>query len=205
MFLMDPYIQEATALIIDSNAISRSLMSAQLRDLGVRRISTGSALARAAFTALHHAANDMLNKGSFAYAGVALSGGSDFDAVGGHRSVRISFAAGAAGFDFRAAVPKGETVTIEPNARALIPTGFAVALPIGYEMQIRPRSGLAAKNGVSIVNAPGTVDARYAHKPSVITRDGRLHHFYCAVAPAPERAVGKHKTTETRGIAVAVS
>lgn len=55
------------------------------------------------------------------------------------------------------------------------------------------------------VGAPGTVDARYAHKPSVITRDGRLHHFYCAVAPAPERAVGKHKTTETRGIAVAVS
>ena len=69
--------------------------------------------------------------------------------------------AGAAGFDFRAAVPEGETVTIEPNARALIPTGFAVALPIGYEMQIRPRSGLAAKNGVSIVNAPGTVDSGY--------------------------------------------
>lgn len=69
--------------------------------------------------------------------------------------------AGAAGFDFRAAVPEGKTVTIEPNARALIPTGFAVALPIGYEMQIRPRSGLAAKNGVSIVNAPGTVDCDY--------------------------------------------
>ena len=52
-------------------------------------------------------------------------------------------------------------MTIEPNARALIPTGFAVALPIGYEMQIRPRSGLAAKNGVSIVNTPGTVDCDY--------------------------------------------
>lgn len=55
------------------------------------------------------------------------------------------------------------------------------------------------------VGAPGTVDARYAHKPSVITREGRLYHFYCAVAPAPERAVGRHNTTEMRGIAVAVS
>lgn len=69
--------------------------------------------------------------------------------------------AGAAGFDFRAAVPEGETVIIAPGARKLIATGFAVALPIGYEMQIRPRSGLAAKNGVSIVNAPGTVDCDY--------------------------------------------
>jgi dUTP pyrophosphatase len=69
--------------------------------------------------------------------------------------------AGAAGFDFRAATPEGETVTIAPGARKLIPTGFAVALPVGYEMQIRPRSGLAAKNGVSIVNAPGTVDCDY--------------------------------------------
>lgn len=69
--------------------------------------------------------------------------------------------AGAAGFDFRAATPDEETVTIAPGARKLIPTGFAVALPVGYEMQIRPRSGLAAKNGVSIVNAPGTVDCDY--------------------------------------------
>ena len=69
--------------------------------------------------------------------------------------------AGAAGFDFRAATPEGETVIIAPGARKLIPTGFAVALPVGYEMQIRPRSGLAAKNGVSIVNAPGTVDCDY--------------------------------------------
>ena len=75
--------------------------------------------------------------------------------------------AGAAGFDFRAAVPEGETLSIEPGARALVPTGFAVALPIGYEMQIRPRSGLAAKNGVSIVNAPGTVDCDYRGEISV--------------------------------------
>ena len=69
--------------------------------------------------------------------------------------------AGAAGFDFRAATPEGETVTIEPNARALIPTGFAVALPIGYEMQIRPRSGLALKHGISLANTPGTIDSDY--------------------------------------------
>ena len=75
--------------------------------------------------------------------------------------------AGAAGFDFRAAVPEGETLSIEPGARALVPTGFAVALPIGYERQIRPRSGLAAKNGVSIVNAPGTVDCDYRGEISV--------------------------------------
>lgn len=69
--------------------------------------------------------------------------------------------AGAAGFDFRAATPAGETVTIAPGARKVIPTGFAVALPVGYELQVRPRSGLAVKNGVSIVNAPGTVDCDY--------------------------------------------
>ena len=69
--------------------------------------------------------------------------------------------AGAAGFDFRAATPEGETVTIAPGARKVIPTGFAVALPVGYELQVRPRSGLAVKNGISIVNAPGTVDCDY--------------------------------------------
>lgn len=69
--------------------------------------------------------------------------------------------AGAAGFDFRAATPEGETVTIAPGARKVIPTGFAVALPTGYELQVRPRSGLAVKNGISIVNAPGTVDCDY--------------------------------------------
>ena len=76
--------------------------------------------------------------------------------------------AGAAGFDFRAAVPEGETLSIEPGARALVPTGFAVALPIGYEMQIRPRSGLAAKNGVTVLNAPGTIDADYRGEVGVI-------------------------------------
>ena len=63
-----------TSPLVQTAGPAAQLTLAQLRDLGVRRISTGSALARAAFTALHHAANDMLNKGSVAYAGVALSG-----------------------------------------------------------------------------------------------------------------------------------
>jgi predicted GH43/DUF377 family glycosyl hydrolase len=55
------------------------------------------------------------------------------------------------------------------------------------------------------VGPSGSVDSRYAHKPSVIVKDGKLHHFYCAVSPMPERTVGKHKTTESRGIGLATS
>ncbi len=67
--------------------------------------------------------------------------------------------AGAAGCDLRAAV--SEPVVIEPQGRALIPTGLAIALPEGWEAQVRPRSGLAIKHGVTVINAPGTVDADY--------------------------------------------
>lgn len=67
--------------------------------------------------------------------------------------------AGAAGMDVGADV--SEPVTIEPGEIALIPTGFAVALKSGYEMQVRPRSGLAVKYGITIVNSPGTIDADY--------------------------------------------
>jgi dUTP pyrophosphatase len=67
--------------------------------------------------------------------------------------------AGAAGLDLSAAVDRD--VVLAPGARALIPTGYAIALPEGYEAQVRPRSGLAARHGISIVNAPGTVDADY--------------------------------------------
>lgn len=65
--------------------------------------------------------------------------------------------AGAAGMDLRAAEP----ATLKPGARALIPTGFAIALPDGYEAQVRPRSGLAVKHGVTVLNAPGTIDSDY--------------------------------------------
>ncbi|UOR05231.1 dUTP diphosphatase [Hymenobacter aerilatus] len=65
----------------------------------------------------------------------------------------------AAGLDVRANLP--EPVTLRPLQRALIPTGLFVALPTGYEMQVRPRSGLAFKHGIGIVNSPGTIDADY--------------------------------------------
>lgn len=67
--------------------------------------------------------------------------------------------AGAAGFDLQAWLPARKTLA--PGEWALIPTGFAVAIPTGYEMQVRPRSGLAAKFGISLVNTPGTIDCDY--------------------------------------------
>ena len=67
----------------------------------------------------------------------------------------------AAGMDLHAAVADDEPVVIGPGAIELIPCGFAMALPVGYEAQIRPRSGLAVKQGISIPNAPGTIDADY--------------------------------------------
>ncbi len=67
----------------------------------------------------------------------------------------------AAGVDLRAAIAKASPLVLEPGARTLIPTGLAMALPAGYEAQIRPRSGLAYKHGISVVNSPGTIDADY--------------------------------------------
>jgi dUTP pyrophosphatase len=74
--------------------------------------------------------------------------------------------ADAAGMDLHAAVD-GDVV-VAPGARTLIPTGLAIALPSGYEAQIRPRSGLALKNGISLVNSPGTIDADYRGEVGVI-------------------------------------
>lgn len=73
---------------------------------------------------------------------------------------------GAAGFDLHAAV--SDTVRLEPGARALIPTGLAMAIPEGFEGQVRPRSGLAARHGVTLLNSPGTVDADYRGEVHVI-------------------------------------
>ena len=74
----------------------------------------------------------------------------------------------AAGLDLVAAVPADAPVTIAPGARALIPTGLSVALPPGTEGQVRPRSGLATRHGVTVLNAPGTVDADYRGEIQVI-------------------------------------
>ena len=67
----------------------------------------------------------------------------------------------AAGLDLLAAVPEGAPIILAPGKYELIPTGLSIALPQGYEAQVRPRSGLAAKHGVTVLNAPGTVDADY--------------------------------------------
>jgi dUTP pyrophosphatase len=74
----------------------------------------------------------------------------------------------AAGLDLCAAVPSDAPVTIEPGGRAMIPTGIAISLPPGSEGQVRPRSGLAARHGVTILNSPGTIDADYRGEIQVI-------------------------------------
>jgi len=74
----------------------------------------------------------------------------------------------AAGLDLLAAVPADAPVVIAPGARAMIPTGVCIALPQGCEGQVRPRSGLAARHGITVLNAPGTVDADYRGEIQVI-------------------------------------
>jgi dUTP pyrophosphatase len=74
----------------------------------------------------------------------------------------------AAGLDLVAAVPADAPVQIAPNNRALIPTGIAIALPPGTEGQVRPRSGLAARHGITVLNSPGTIDADYRGELQVI-------------------------------------
>jgi dUTP pyrophosphatase len=74
----------------------------------------------------------------------------------------------AAGLDLLAAVPEDSPMILSPGQRALVPTGISVALPEGYEAQVRPRSGLASKHGITVLNAPGTIDADYRGEISVL-------------------------------------
>ena len=74
----------------------------------------------------------------------------------------------AAGLDLLAAVPEGSPLILAPGQRALVPTGLTIALPAGYEAQVRPRSGLASKHGVTVLNAPGTIDADYRGEIGVL-------------------------------------
>ncbi|MFT5698348.1 MAG: dUTP pyrophosphatase [Desulforhopalus sp.] len=96
---------------------------------------------------------------------------------------------GSAGMDIRAAVT--EDTIIAPGDIALIPTGFAVAIPYGYEMQVRPRSGLAVKNGITLINSPGTIDSDYRGEvkvalinhgkvPYTVTRGARIAQIILA-------------------------
>ena len=81
----------------------------------------------------------------------------------------------AAGVDLRAAV--SETQILSPGERMLVPTGLAIALPPGYEAQIRPRSGLALKHGITVLNTPGTIDADYRGEIGIILIHHGSHDF----------------------------
>jgi dUTP pyrophosphatase len=76
--------------------------------------------------------------------------------------------AGAAGLDLLAAVPDDEPMTLAPGARALVPTGLVIELPPGTEAQVRPRSGLAVKHGITVLNSPGTIDSDYRGEVKVL-------------------------------------
>lgn len=103
----------------------------------------------------------------------------------------------AAGMDLRAAVPEDAPLVLAPGQRALTPTGLAIALPPGFEAQVRPRSGLALKHGITCLNTPGTIDADYrgevqvllinlGSEPFVIRRGERIAQM--VVAPVTQAA-----------------
>lgn len=75
---------------------------------------------------------------------------------------------GAAGLDLMAAIPEGQPVALDPGRRTLVPTGLRMRLPEGFEGQVRPRSGLALRHGVTVLNAPGTIDSDYRGEIGVI-------------------------------------
>lgn len=114
----------------------------------------------------------------------------------------------ASGFDVAAAID--EPVTLEPLERQLIPCGFAIQVPVGFEAQIRPRSGLANKHGIGILNAPGTIDADYrgevkvllvnlGNAPFVIEQGMRIAQLVIAKSPEVELRVQTHLDDTARG------
>jgi dUTP pyrophosphatase len=112
--------------------------------------------------------------------------------------------AGAAGMDLRAAVEDDAPLTLAPGARALVPTGFIFEVPAGFEAQIRPRSGLAFKNGITCLNTPGTIDSDYRGEVKVLLINHGAEDFVVSrgmriaqmvIAPVTQVRVGE--TTET--------
>ncbi|MEP7239919.1 MAG: dUTP diphosphatase [Devosia sp.] len=104
--------------------------------------------------------------------------------------------AGAAGVDLLAALGAEDVLSLPPGERHLVPCGFSIALPAGYEAQVRPRSGLAVKHGVTVLNAPGTIDADYRGEIQVllvnhgterfdIRRGDRIAQLVVAAVAAP--------------------
>ena len=83
----------------------------------------------------------------------------------------------AAGMDLRAALPADEPLVLAPGARCLVPTGFIMEIPKGHEGQVRPRSGLAYKNGITCLNTPGTIDADYRGEIMVLLINHGEHPF----------------------------
>ncbi|CUH43476.1 MULTISPECIES: dUTP diphosphatase [Ruegeria] len=87
---------------------------------------------------------------------------------------------GAAGADVRANLPNGNSIMLEPGQRALIPTGLRIEIPNGYEVQVRPRSGLALKHGITLPNTPGTIDSDYRGPLGVILLNAGQESFEIA-------------------------
>jgi dUTP pyrophosphatase len=116
----------------------------------------------------------------------------------------------AAGMDLRAAVDNSAPVTLAPGERGMIPTGLTIALPSGYEAQVRPRSGLAAKHGITCLNSPGTIDADYrgevkvilinlGQEPFVIRRGERIAQMIVAPVTRAELKVVAELDGTSRG------
>lgn len=84
---------------------------------------------------------------------------------------------GAAGADLRANLPDRGSLELQPGARALVPTGLRLEIPLGYEVQIRPRSGLALKHGITLPNSPGTIDSDYRGPLGVIVMNAGAAPF----------------------------
>lgn len=114
----------------------------------------------------------------------------------------------AAGADLCAAI--GDQLTLLPGARALVPTGFSIALPPGYEAQVRPRSGLAIQSGVTCLNSPGTIDADYrgevrvvlanlGSKPVLINRGDRIAQMIVAPVSRAEFEIVEELPPSPRG------
>ena len=116
----------------------------------------------------------------------------------------------AAGLDLLAAIPPDAPMVLAPGERAMVPTGITIALPEGYEAQVRPRSGLAAKHGISCVNSPGTIDADYrgelkvilinhGQEPFTIKRGERIAQMVIAPVTRAEWQVVTTLSETTRG------
>jgi dUTP pyrophosphatase len=116
----------------------------------------------------------------------------------------------AAGLDLLAAVPADAPLVLAPGSHAMVPTGLSIALPDGFEAQVRPRSGLAARHGVTVLNSPGTVDADYrgeicvllinhGREPFTIRRGERIAQMVIGAVVRAELSVATTLSTTARG------